>query len=69
MFLVFSKRVFQHQETKSSSSRRAGQDTDQESALRRQHVLPAFCKHQGECEAPAPELAREDAEQRIGGSQ
>ena len=28
-----------------------------------------FCKHRGECEAPAPEPAREDAEQRIGGSQ
>ena len=70
VFLVFRKGFLASgQETKSSSSRRAGEDTDQESALRRQQVLPALCKHLGECEAPAPELAREDAEQRIGGSQ
>ena len=68
MFLVLSKRVFQHQET-NSSSRRAGEDTDQESALRRQQVLPIFWKHRGECEIPATEPAREDAEQRIEGSQ
>ena len=37
--------------------------------MRRQQVLPAFYKHRGECEAPAPEPAREDAEQTIGGSQ
>ena len=59
---------FQHQET-TSSSRGTGEDTDQDSALRRQQVLPGFCKHRGECEALAPEPAREDAKQTIGSSQ
>ena len=59
---------FMHQETK-SSSRRAGKDTDQESALLKQQVLPVFGKHRGECEIPAQKSVHEDAEQRIGGSQ
>ena len=67
MFLVLSKRAFTS--GVEDSSRGAGEDIDQESALRRQQVLPAFCKHRGECNAPAPEPAREDAEQRIGGNQ
>ena len=40
----------------------------EESARRRQQVLPVFWKHRRDCETPAPEPAREDAEQRSGGA-
>ena len=67
MFLVLSKEFFKHQETK-SLSRRTGEETPKK-ALGGGRKHYRFCKHRGECKTPAPESAREDAEQRRRGSQ
>ena len=69
MFLVLSKNsgFFEHQEMK-SSSRTAGGDTEKRAPGGGSKYY-RFWKHRGECEIPAPEPVREDAEQRSGGSQ
>ena len=65
---MLSKRVFRALRDE-EFIRESWKEHREESARRRQQVLPVFWKHRGECEIPAPEPAREDAEQRIGGSQ
>ena len=67
MFLVLSKKVFRSREEEFIQE--SWEQHREESARRRQQVLTVFWKHRGECEIPALEPARENAEQRIGGSQ
>ena len=68
MFLVLSKRGFRASRDEDFIQRSWGGDTEK-TAPRGGSEYHRSWKYRRECEAPAPEPAREDAEQRIGGSQ
>ena len=65
MFLVLSKSFFRALRDE-EFIQESWEQHREESARRRQQVLPVFWKHRRECKTPAPEPVREDAEQRSG---
>ena len=67
MFLVLSKKVFRVSRDEEFIQKNWRGDTEKRAPGGGSKYY-RFWKHLGECETPTPEPAREDADQRSGGS-